>query len=165
MLSWPKLQASSLEAATTPTVCPVIVEKPGTGMVCLSPDEAQRLSLESGSLWFSDGSSAESAHQRMAPRRLLAAGIKLDINRANIQELMALPEIGEGLARAIIDGRERRTAPLACQQDLECIPGLGTKRVARMMPFIQPLPQTCSKLPKDRLFLPHPAGKSPAGPR
>jgi len=77
----------------------------------------------------------------MAPQRLLLAEVRLDINRATLGELIALPEIGEGLANAIIAARAR--GPLRCQPDVAQIPGVGFKRLARIMPFLKSLPARC----------------------
>jgi hypothetical protein len=144
MFSLPKRQPSTIGAAVPSPLCPVTVEIPGSGLACLSVDVARRLDLESGSLWFASRP-AENSRRRMAPKRLLVAGIKLDINRASVEELVALPEIGEGLARAIATERARRPGPLRCQEDLSGIPGLGARRVRRILPFLQALQPTCSQ--------------------
>lgn len=120
--------------------CPVIVEQPGRGALCLTDDEARRLRLEAGDLW----PEAETApRQRMAPQRLLLAEVRLDINRATLGELIALPEIGEGLANAIVAARAQGL--LRCQPDVAQIPGVGFKRLARIMPFLKSLPARCPK--------------------
>ncbi len=60
----------------------------------------------------------------------------LDINAASLEELMALPGIGEGLARAIVAERERSGA-FAFIEDLTSVPGIGTARFEAIAPYIR----------------------------
>lgn len=69
------------------------------------------------------------------------AGARLDLNRATEAELVALPEIGEGLARSILAARLR--GPLACWVELEDIPGIGSRRARHLASFVLPLPRSC----------------------
>jgi len=79
--------------------------------------------------------------ERLTPQQLLISGTRLDINQATEAQLVALPEIGEGLARAILAARTQ--GPLACWAALENIPGIGSRRARRVAPFLRPLPRTC----------------------
>jgi DNA uptake protein ComE-like DNA-binding protein len=87
-------------------------------------------------------SPALTAQRALSPQQLLLADIKLDINQASAAELRALPEIGEGLAQAIVTAR--RAAPLRCTADLSRIAGFGSGRLGRVLPFLKPLPEQCS---------------------
>src|SRR5688572_5677196 len=63
------------------------------------------------------------------------ADLKLDINAASVAELVALPDVGERLARAIVEAR--RAVPLRCESALLRLVGPG--RLARLRPFLKPL--------------------------
>lgn len=76
---------------------------------------------------------------RLTPQQLLISGARLDLNRATEAQLMALPEVGEGLAKTI-----RAAAPLECWAALEGLPGIGNRRARRIAPFVTPLPRTCA---------------------
>jgi hypothetical protein len=129
--------------------CPVPVERPGEGVVCLGPAEAARLDLVAGEVWPL-GPRGERLHgppQRMAPLRRLAVGVPLDPQTASAAELEALPDIGPALARRIVEEREarqeRETAgpgPLTSRAALLRVPGIGPHRLGRMLPYLIPLP-------------------------
>jgi DNA uptake protein ComE-like DNA-binding protein len=88
----------------------------------------------------------------LSPEQLLLADIKLDITRASVAALRALPEVGEGLAQRIVATRQQ--TGLRCEADLLRVPGLSAARLARLLPFLKGLPKRCS-LPQQRLeYLP-----------
>jgi competence protein ComEA len=58
-------------------------------------------------------------------------GTALNVNRATVVELEALPGIGPALARRIVADREAR-GPFAAVQALDRIPGIGPALVARL---------------------------------
>jgi competence protein ComEA len=60
----------------------------------------------------------------------LAFGLPLDVNRADMRALEALPGIGAGRAAAIV--ATRNAAPFCAVRDLERVPGLGPTTVARL---------------------------------
>lgn len=126
--------------------CAVPVEMAGQGVLCLSAAAAQQRGLAAGDLCptAADGTPAAGPPGRMAPRRLLAAGVRLDPQTATAAELEALPEVGAGLARRIIQARTQRASnrepPRWRQADLLQIPGLGERRLKRLLPFLIPLP-------------------------
>lgn len=146
ILSWPKPKAPQLGISLPlyAASCSSIVERFQVGAVCLPNEELQRLAL-GPSLGLDPGTIvSENFHatsQRMLPQRLFLAGIKLDINQATMEELVALPGIGPGLAQAIVHSRTNR--PLRCAADLQRIAGLGASRIARIQPFLQPLRERC----------------------
>lgn len=111
-----------IRSGPPPPRCEVVVERPDRSVSCLTFREARRSGF---------------TQSKLPARRALLAEVKLDINRATLDELVALPDIGEGLARTIISSRER--APLRTYADLLKIPGLGQRRIAKIAPFLQPL--------------------------
>lgn len=127
-------------------LCAVPVEVPGQGVLCLTVDDARQRGLASGDVCPStaDGEPTAGPPARMAPRRLLAAGVPLDPQTATAAELEALPEVGAGLARRIIQTRQQRDSngepPRWQRADLLQVPGLGERRLKRLLPFLIPLP-------------------------
>ncbi|REK13106.1 MAG: helix-hairpin-helix domain-containing protein [Planctomycetota bacterium] len=72
-----------------------------------------------------------------APRQ--PARFQVDINQAGWAELSALPEIGETLARRIVESREAE-GPYADLDDLERVRGIGPKTLEQIRPYLRPLP-------------------------
>jgi len=66
----------------------------------------------------------------------------LDINEANIDELILLPGIGKAKARAIVRYREEN-GRFSRIEDLVKVPGIGAKTLEKLKPYI-----TISKAPK-----------------
>jgi competence protein ComEA len=71
------------------------------------------------------------------PRR--SADFVVDINRAEWPELAQLPEIGESLARRIVETR-RLQGPYLDHEDLRRVRGIGPKTLERIRPYLRPLP-------------------------
>lgn len=63
----------------------------------------------------------------------------VDINDATWPEFAQLPDIGEALARRIVESREAR-GRFADHEDLTRVPGIGPKTLARMRPYLKPMP-------------------------
>ena len=63
----------------------------------------------------------------------------VDINSAQWPELAQLPDIGEVLARRIVETREAQ-GPFRSQQDLLRVRGIGRVKLLRMAPHLLPLP-------------------------
>jgi competence protein ComEA len=64
----------------------------------------------------------------LSARTALLLGRPVDVNRADAQDLEALPGIGPGLARRIVAARER-DGPFAGLPDLRRVKGLGASRI------------------------------------
>lgn len=63
----------------------------------------------------------------------------VDVNKAEWAELAQLPEVGEVLARRIVETREQR-GPFRTQEDLLEVTGIGRVKLSRMAPHLIPLP-------------------------
>lgn len=60
---------------------------------------------------------------------------KVDINTAELNELIAIPEIGQTLAQRIVDYRKQH-GPFKDVQDLRHVRGIGPKTLERLKPFL-----------------------------
>ncbi|HEV3025129.1 MAG TPA: helix-hairpin-helix domain-containing protein [Pirellulales bacterium] len=63
----------------------------------------------------------------------------VDLNAARWAELAQLPGIGEGLARRIVESRER-DGPFVDQDDLRRVRGIGPKTMEQLRPYLRPMP-------------------------
>src|SRR5262245_40122712 len=63
----------------------------------------------------------------MAPARLAALGVPVDLNRATVEELASLDGVGRKLAERIIAGR-----PFRVVDDVLRVRGIGRKRMERL---------------------------------
>ena len=72
-----------------------------------------------------------------APARARAwlAGRKLDVNEASQLDLEAIPGVGPSLARAIVQARG--AGRFASLDELDAVPGIGAKTLARLTRFIE----------------------------
>ena len=68
----------------------------------------------------------------------LRASFQTDINSADWTELMQLPEIGEALAKRIIESRERE-GRFNSHDDLDRVRGIGPKTLERIRPYLHPV--------------------------
>ncbi len=62
-------------------------------------------------------------------------GMRMDINRADPQELALLPGIGEVMAGRIVEERNRRDG-FSSREDLLRVSGIGPKRLERIEPHV-----------------------------
>ena len=60
---------------------------------------------------------------------------RVELNRAGMDELTALPQVGEKLAQAIVDYRNAHGA-FESIEDLALVPGIGTKRMEELRFYI-----------------------------
>lgn len=73
-----------------------------------------------------------------AARSKADISIRIDINQADWPELALLPQIGEALAKRIVEDRQRR-GPFTAPQDLARVKGIGPKTLADLLPYLSPL--------------------------
>jgi competence protein ComEA len=69
----------------------------------------------------------------------LEAQYVVDINSAEWPELAQLPSIGPTLAQRIVDSR-LQDGPYQSHEDLLRVPGIGPVTLARMKPYLLPVP-------------------------
>jgi len=59
----------------------------------------------------------------------------LDLNTASLEELQQLPGVGPGIAKAIVEFREK-SGPFRRVEDLLAIRGLTKERVEKIRPYV-----------------------------
>jgi len=69
----------------------------------------------------------------------LTARYLVDINKAEWPEFAELPELGETLARRIVESRERAGA-FGDHDDLLRVNGIGPRTLERLKPYLLPMP-------------------------
>lgn len=74
-----------------------------------------------------------------APR--LHAAFQVDINQADWPELSQLPDIGETIARRIVDSR-KTDGPFTSREDLLRVNGIGPRTMERLRPYLLPLAES-----------------------
>jgi competence protein ComEA len=89
-----------------------------------------------GYWWWQGGSSGLVELDRARPQ---PAEFWVDINEADWPELAQLPEVGENLARRIVDSREQRGL-YSEHGDLRRVQGIGPKTLERIRPYLRPIP-------------------------
>jgi competence protein ComEA len=70
----------------------------------------------------------------------LTAKFLVDVNKAEWPELAELPEIGEIIAKRIVETRQL-TGPFADHEDLRRVPGIGPITLERVRPYLLPMPE------------------------
>lgn len=73
---------------------------------------------------------------RAEPRQ---ARFTVDVNSADWPELAELPDLGETLARRIVDSR-RAEGKFVDHDDLRRVQGIGPRTLDRIRPYLRPLP-------------------------
>jgi hypothetical protein len=94
--------------------CPVPLQR-ADGVECLDGDEAARRGARAG--------------RGMAPARLAAWAVPVDVNRATAEELASLDGIGPALAARIVAAR-----PFRRVDEVAHVRGIGARRLARLRP-------------------------------
>lgn len=67
------------------------------------------------------------------------ARFEVDINTADWPELVQLPDIGEVLARRIVESRQT-DGPYLDHEDLKRVRGIGPKTLEQIRPYLRPMP-------------------------
>jgi competence ComEA-like helix-hairpin-helix protein len=114
---WPR-SPPAIGATEAKPVCPLRIEIAGTGVGCVDPTPG----IHSGDRLNQDGNRG-----RMAPARLQAFALPVDLNHASLEELASLDGVGPRLAERIQAAR-----PFVTIDDLARVSGIGPKRVARL---------------------------------
>lgn len=91
-----------------------------------------------GAYWLARGGAGGRLIELERAERQSAA-FTVDVNRADWPELSQLPGIGEALARRIVESREAE-GPYADLDRLERVRGIGPKTLARIKPYLRPIP-------------------------
>lgn len=106
------------------------------------PDE-ERNAIESvhrarGSLPLVLCPDASDGRPGTAPRGAagLLFGRRIDLNEATLEELQALPGIGPGLARRLVEDRERN-GPFRSVDDLQRVRGIGPTRIGALRGLVE----------------------------
>ena len=88
-----------------------------------------------GAIRFLGESGNPAAHRDsvVAHARPLAAGERIDVDRAGVRELERLPGVGPGMARKIVADRTTR-GPFGSLAALDRVPGIGPALLARIAP-------------------------------
>jgi competence protein ComEA len=60
---------------------------------------------------------------------------RIDLNKASVEELDRLPEIGPKLAKAIVEFREK-SGPFRRVEELLAVPGISKRRLEKIRPFV-----------------------------
>lgn len=68
----------------------------------------------------------------------LDAEFQVDINSAEIGEIVVLPGVGEKLAKTIVEYR-RDTGPFDSIQSITEVPGIGEKKLEALLPYLAPI--------------------------
>jgi competence protein ComEA len=91
-----------------------------------------------GVYWFVQGGPRGELIQidRAAP---LEAKYLVDINKADWPELAELPELGEIMARRIVDARAA-AGPFKDHNDLRRVRGIGPLTLEKLRPYLMPMP-------------------------
>jgi competence protein ComEA len=69
----------------------------------------------------------------------LTARYLVDVNKADWPEFAELPDVGETLARRIIESRTE-TGPFGDHDDLLRVRGIGPRTLERLKPYLLPMP-------------------------
>lgn len=99
----------------------------------------------------------------------LEYAFRVNANTAAWPELAQLPEVGEILARRVVEHREQN-GPFVVAEDLLAVSGIGEKKLARFRVFLLPLPgdnlaaDTVAFRPGDRSALEPPDHRTPSSP-
>jgi competence protein ComEA len=87
--------------------------------------------------WLKGGSRGELLEiDRAEPRPIQFV---VDVNAADWPELSLLPDVGETLAKRIVESRERE-GPFRDHEDIQRVRGIGPKTLEKLRPYLLPMP-------------------------
>ena len=86
-----------------------------------------------------DQENLSSLEEELNRAEVKTARFEVDINTAGWPELLQLPEIGETLAKRIVDSR-RTSGPFRDHRDLMRVRGIGPKTFNTIKPYLRPMP-------------------------
>jgi competence protein ComEA len=69
----------------------------------------------------------------------VAVEFRIDVNKADWPELTLIPDVGEQLARRIVENRQQN-GPFRDLADLRRVRGIGPRTLEGMKPFLLPVP-------------------------
>ena len=123
--------ATLLELEELPSVGPAVAKKIVSGRPYKAIDDLTKAGISDRTLGairdlvqVGAGSTAKAAVKRAAPGAMKKAPAKVNLNKAPLADLEALPGVGPAHAKAIIEGRPYRTV-----DELSRIKGLGAARI------------------------------------
>jgi competence ComEA-like helix-hairpin-helix protein len=119
---WPRTPPAIGRPEPLPA-CPLRIEIAGAGVGCVD----RVAGLHSGDLLDPAASGNGAKRGRMAPARLAAFALPVNLNHASVGELASLDGVGPRLAERIVAAR-----PFVTVEDLARVSGLGPKRVAHL---------------------------------
>lgn len=143
------------QSSTPPPQCcasPIeVVERRGTRIGCLGDRElAQCLGLSAGDRVELKGSRCVVQTGKMSAGLRLVQGLKLDLNRLEVDDLQLLNGIGPRLAAAIVSDREQR-GEFRRLDELQRVKGIGPRLLERLRPFLTvPATGDIEAAPSDR---------------
>ena len=87
-------------------------------------------------LVLSGGDPCDAGVEPLPARVAMTLGLRVDLNRADPEELQALPRIGPKKARWIVEDRQRRGSYKRLE-DLERVKGIGPRTVEILRPLVR----------------------------
>jgi competence protein ComEA len=72
---------------------------------------------------------------RMSGERLLSLGLALDVNKASVKDLEALPGIGPVMAQRLVQYRQDH-GPFKNLDELLAVSGVGKQKLAQLKPYL-----------------------------
>ena len=122
-------QVIELLAMASPTMTNVpvaTVKSPISSQPTISPEGSMLIGTSNGEVPTTPSST---------PFPTARSGLKINLNKATMQELTALPGIGPSKAKAILDYRTSRGS-FRFIEELEQVKGIGAKTIEVLRPFL-----------------------------
>lgn len=121
-----------------PTLARVLEDGGGpTGVGIIPADQAEEVLQGETRLTLTAGPPKGLAIEKgpLSVRTLWLLGRPIPLNRATAEELDAIPGIGPGLARRIVDRRETQ-GPFSEVEELQQVSGVGEKTLEKVRPYL-----------------------------